>query len=125
MNYDRGSIRNNLEIFGDDSEDEGEMTRRRTSPGPGAYQTLSSSFMGRETVRPSSIQVFGSTVSRFTQKPIGTKLGPGQYRPRVAGKKFNSALAVAGSAAFKVKSRPGIIDEAKSYEKPAPGEYNK
>lgn len=72
VHHDRGSIRNNLEIFGDDSEDEGEMVRRRTSPGPGAYKTLTSSFLGKEANRPSSIQVFGSTVSRFNQKPIGT-----------------------------------------------------
>ena len=58
-------------------------------------------------------------------KPIGTQLGPGQYKPRLAGKKFNSALAVAGSAAFKTKTRPGMIDEAKNYEKPAPGAYHK
>jgi len=37
VGYDRGSIRTNFEEMGDDSEDEGEMTRRRASPGPGAY----------------------------------------------------------------------------------------
>ena len=37
--YDRGSIKTNYEMVEDDydSEDEGEMTRRKTRPGPGAY----------------------------------------------------------------------------------------
>jgi hypothetical protein len=37
--------------------------------------------------------------------------------------KYNSALAAAGSAAFKSKQRPDIIDREASYERPGPGEY--
>jgi len=45
VSYDKGTIKNNFEYNGDhESEDEGEMKRRKTSPGPGAYQTMSSSF---------------------------------------------------------------------------------
>jgi len=64
-------------------------------------------------------------VSRFTEKPQGTHLGPGQYKPRTVGRAYNSVLNVAGSAAFKVKTRPHIIDAQQSYERPAPGQYNK
>lgn len=108
------------------------MLRRRTSPGPGDYQTMRSTFNSQAQNsspmnggRPNSISVFGSTVTRFMDKPIGTSLGPGQYRPRIAGKSHNSALAVAGSAAFKSTVRPDMIDALKSYERPAPGEYSK
>lgn len=45
VNYDKGSIRQNFESIGDnESEDEGEMQRRRTSPGPGSYQNMRSTF---------------------------------------------------------------------------------
>ena len=107
------------------------MQRRRTSPGPGSYQTMRSTFNITQNNysptggRPNSISVFGSTVGRFMDKPIGTALGPGQYKPRLVGKSHNSALAVAGSAAFKSKKRPEMIDALKSYESPAPGEYSK
>ena len=50
VGYDRGSIRNNFEDMGDDSEDEGEMDRRKASPGPGAYQTMKSAFGSSENV---------------------------------------------------------------------------
>ena len=134
VNYDKGSIRNNFEQVGDnESEDENEMQRRRTSPGPGSYQTMRSTFNLQPQNnaspinggRPNSISIFGSTVNRFMDKPVGTSLGPGQYKPRIAGKSHNSALAVAGSAAFKSKQRPDMIDALKSYERPAPGEYSK
>ena len=80
VGYDRGSIRNNFEEMGDDSEDEGEMDRRRARPGPGAYKTMTSDFGSSENLavrRPETIQVFGSTVSRFREKPLGCDLGPG------------------------------------------------
>lgn len=76
-------------------------------------------------MRTQSLGVFGSTVQRFNEKPIGTRLGPGQYKPRLVGKSHNSALAVAGSAAFKAKTRPDMIDTEKSYIMPAPGDYSK
>jgi len=41
------------------------------------------------------------------------------------GKNYNSALAVAGSAPFKSKMRPDMVDAEVSYEKPAPGQYSK
>jgi len=37
----------------------------------------------------------------------------------------NSALAVAGSAAFKSQKRPDIINYLAAYDRPCPGEYNK
>ena len=84
VNYDKGSIRQNFESIGDnESEDEGEMQRRRTSPGPGSYQSMRSTFNIQPNSsplgggRPNSISVFGSTVGRFMDKPIGTALGPG------------------------------------------------
>ena len=131
MGYDKGSIRQNFEHIGEnESEDEGEMDRRKTSPGPGDYHAMRSTFNVQQENpltggRPNSISVFGSTVNRFMDKPIGTALGPGQYKPRIVGKSNNSALAVAGSAAFKSKKRPDMIDAIKSYERPAPGEYSK
>ena len=76
-------------------------------------------------MRTHSLGVFGSTVQRFTEKPIGTRLGPGQYKPRLVGRSHNSALAVAGSAAFKAQLRPGMIDAEKSFNMPAPGDYGK
>ena len=95
VNYDKGSIRQNFEQMGDnDSEDENEMQRRKTSPGPGSYQTLRSTFnLGPSknnqsplnNNRPNSISIFGSTVNRFMDKTIGTSLGPGQYKPRIIG----------------------------------------
>ena len=45
VGYDRGSIRNNFELMGEDSEDDGEMERRRKSPGPGSYSTATSDFV--------------------------------------------------------------------------------
>ena len=111
--------------MGDESEDEGEMERRKKSPGPGAYSTMTSDFIVHTQLRPASIQTFGSTVDRFMDKALGCELGPGQYKPRVVGNKYNSALAVAGSAPFKSKLRPDMIDEEASFEKPAPGQYSK
>lgn len=99
------------------------MQRRRTSPGPGAYQTMTSTFQSGNKQRPNSISNFGSTVTRFKDISIGTDLGPGQYRPRIVGKSHNSALAVAGSAAFKSEKRPDMINALKSFERPGPGEY--
>lgn len=100
MGYNTGTIRGNYEVMGDSSDEENEMARRKQSPGPGAYQTMTSDFNVKPP-RSSSIQVFGSTVSRFNEKPIGTNLGPGQYKAKQVGKGHNSALAVAGSAPFK------------------------
>ena len=106
----KGSIRSNFDFF--DSDEEEELAKQKISPGPGAYQTMTSSFGVQKEKRQSSIQVFGSTVSRFIEKPIGSNLGPGQYKPRSVGKNFNSALAVAGSAAFKSQKRPDIVNRA-------------
>ena len=87
---------------------------------------MTSSFQVTATkIRPNSIATFGSTVTRFNEKPLGSVLGPGQYKPRVVGKSHNSALAVAGSAAFKSGKRPEIINAAKTFDMPAPGEYTK
>ena len=44
VSYNKGTIRSNFEAIGDSDEDEGEMQRRKTSPGPGAYNTLTSDF---------------------------------------------------------------------------------
>jgi len=56
---------------------------------------------------------------------LGCELGPGQYKPRISCKKYNSALAVAGSGPFKARKRPFMINEEKSIEMPAPGQYSK
>ena len=68
-------------MMGDYSDDEDlDSKRRKTSPGPGAYQTMTSDFSSLFEAthnRPGSIQVFGSTVNRFLDKPIGCELGPG------------------------------------------------
>jgi hypothetical protein len=49
-----GSIRQNFESMEDDSDDE--MRSRRISPGPGAYQTMTSSFnVNPDAERPKSI----------------------------------------------------------------------
>ena len=62
-------------------------------------------------------------MKRFNDKPLGTDLGPGQYK---AGRKIgqsNTAIQLAGSAAFKSLARiPGGIDSS-SYDRPGPGEY--
>lgn len=63
-------------------------------------------------------------MDRFQDKALGCELGPGQYKPRVVGKKFNSALTVAGSGPFKSRKRPFMIDEEQSGEIPAPGQYS-
>jgi hypothetical protein len=82
---------------GDDFED------GKISPGPGTYRTEVSSFRVKQK-RGLSLQlfgtnekpiVFGSNVNRFTEKPIGTQLGPGQYKTNVK-LKNNSALLRAG-----------------------------
>ena len=69
----KGSIRSDFE----ENEDEEEQ-RGTISPGPGHYQTSDNSFRRRE--RPISFQFFGSNVKRFEEKPVGTHLGPGQYK---------------------------------------------
>ena len=89
---------------------------------------MTSSFGSSEQLlfrRPESIQVFGTTTGRFMDKSLGSELGPGQYKPRIACKKYNSALAVAGSGPFKARQRPFMINEEKSTEMPAPGQYSK
>jgi len=49
-----GTIRHNFEQIEDDSEDE--MRNRKTSPGPGAYHTMTSSFnLSPDAERPKSI----------------------------------------------------------------------
>ena len=89
----KGSIKSNFENFADDDDSDDEMQYRKQIPGPGDYQTLTSSF-NRQPVaaRPKSIQLFGSTVTRFGEKPVGTSLGPGEYKPRVIGKLNNSVI---------------------------------
>lgn len=90
-----------------DDEDEDEYLK--PSPGPGDYMTETSTFRTKR-VRPGSLQLFGSNVSRFNEKPIGTHLGPGQYKvPNRIGIKNNSAIAKIGSAAFRSPERPEPI----------------
>lgn len=74
--------------------------------------------------RPGSLQLFGSNVSRFNEKPIGSSLGPGQYKvPNRIGIKNNSAVAKIGSAAFRSPERPEPI-QMQNFELPGPGEYS-
>lgn len=53
----KGTIRSNFEMIADESDEEGEMHYRKQSPGPGAYQTLTSDFGLSKPLkpRPSSI----------------------------------------------------------------------
>jgi hypothetical protein len=54
VKQNRGSIRSNFEQMDDESDDE--MKNRKTSPGPGAYQTMTSTFNATALVdRPKSI----------------------------------------------------------------------
>lgn len=103
--------------YEDNDEDESYV-----SPGPGSYRTEISDFREKK-IRTTSLQLFGSNVSRFKEKPLGTSLGPGQYRvhPRI-GIKNNSVIASAGSAAFKSPSRPDFISMI-NFDLPGPGEY--
>ena len=47
VGVNRGTIRSNFENFDDNSDDE-EKARKKTSPGPGAYQTMTSTFMSSQ-----------------------------------------------------------------------------
>lgn len=108
------SIRNNFE---EDSDDGAEPV----SPGPGSYASPKSMFRGAP--RPHSLQMFGSNVKRFIESPIGTALGPGQYKPKeVTQAKYNSALKNAGQASFRSPLRRTVIG-SQDGDQPAPGEY--
>lgn len=90
-----------------DEEDEEDFIKN--SPGPGSYMTELSSFRNNRR-KPGSLQLFGSNVSRFNEKPLGSHLGPGQYKiNHKVGIKNNSAIAKAGSAAFRSVERPDMI----------------
>jgi len=113
----KGCIRDNYEENSDDEED------KKSSPGPGHYITQQQLSTFKARARPQSLQFFGSNVKRFNEKPLGTDLGPGQYK---AGRKIggsNTAIQLAGTAAFKSLARiPGGVDSS-SYDRPGPGEY--
>ena len=90
-------------------DDEDEEEYFKSSPGPGDYMTELSTFRVKRG-RPGSLQLFGSNVSRFNEKPVGTHLGPGQYKVQSRiGIKNNSAIAKIGSAAFRSPERPEPI----------------
>jgi hypothetical protein len=96
------TIRADFELEGQDDEED-------SSPGPGSYRAEVSSFKVSK-VRPNSLQFFGSNSSRFNEKPKGSALGPGQYKTSAAlGLKYNSAIQMAGQAAFKSPTRPDPI----------------
>ena len=50
--------------------------------------------------------MFNCGAARFNHTSWDSGLGPDHYRPREIGKKYNSVLKVAGSAAFKASKRP-------------------
>jgi hypothetical protein len=104
---------------GDDSEDE-EMAK--STPGPGSYNTFDSCFGKAAAFKPHYQQVFGSNVARFKEKPIGSHLGPGEYKLPGRGRRF-SPLQMAGSAAFRSKPRGSIVDLT-NFDLPGPGEYS-
>ena len=105
----------------DEESDGDEQPRRHISPGPGQYLTHDSSFIS--TKKPLNFQNFGSKVGRFTDKPQGCALGPGQYRNSSVSAKHNSVLKAAGTGVFKAKSRFSPIP-SDEYDKPGPGNYN-
>lgn len=74
----------------------GKPSAKRTTPGPGEYTTERSSF--NYSPKPLNYQFFGSNVERFRNKPIGTELGPGQYKPHL---KKKSSLTPSGTSNFK------------------------
>jgi hypothetical protein len=114
------SIKGNFLGEADDSDEE--EKQRKISPGPGSYMTRDSSFYSTRA-KPTSLQLFGSNVARFTEKPIGCNLGPGQYRlPNKHAMMNNSVIRMAGSAAFKTKERPDMISPF-YFDMPGPGEY--
>ena len=78
LHHGSTSIRTNYE--GDGDSDEDELLSKKKSPGPGHYMTQDSTF--KQQVRPTSLQLFGSGVSRFKDKSMDSGLGPGQYKPR-------------------------------------------
>ena len=108
----RGTIKDNYDE--PESEEEGKI-----SPGPGHYQTPNSTFKTRS--RPQSLQYFGSNVKRFNDKPVGSELGPGQYKPKPLNKSM--AQKVGASSAFKAQPRNSGISASLGYDSPGPGEY--
>ena len=90
----KGSIRDNYE------EPESDDENRKVSPGPGHYLTAAHDSSFRNRRAPQSLQFFGSNVKRFTDRPVGCELGPGQYKPRMTSKS-NTVLKAAGSSSFK------------------------
>ena len=55
VKQNRGSIRSDFELIDDESGDE-EMRNRKTTPGPGTYQTMTSTFNATGFVdRPNTI----------------------------------------------------------------------
>ena len=100
------SIRRNFEEVDDSDNEEELLVSKQKSPGPGAYMThiLDTAFHSRN-VRPSSLQMFNCGAARFNHTSFDSGLGPDHYKPRDVGKKYNSVLKVAGSAAFKSSKR--------------------
>ena len=49
--------------------------------------------------------MFNCGAARFNHTSFDSGLGPDHYKPREIGKKYNSVLKVAGSAAFKTQKR--------------------
>lgn len=105
-----------------DFETEEQDEDSNSSPGPGSYRAEVSSFKVNK-VRPNSLQIFGSNSSRFLNLTKGNVLGPGQYKQSNGiGLKYNSAIQMAGQAAFRSPTRPEPIS-AQHFEIPGPGEY--
>ena len=61
LQHGSASIRSHYE--GGDDSDEEELLSKKKNPGPGHYMTQDSTFKSR--TRPSSLQLFGSGVTRF------------------------------------------------------------
>ena len=103
-----------------DSDEDENGNRRERQPGPGSYATHDTTF--RIDSKPLKMQFFGSNVSRFSEKPIGTELGPGQYA--VGGRPFEGKiLRQAGTSAFKASGRIDPMAALVAYDLPGPGEY--
>ena len=119
MQHGSASIRTNYEGEGDSDDDE--LASKKKSPGPGHYLTQDSTF--KSHVRPTSLQLFGSGVSRFKDSANDSGLGPGQYKPRNSvGQKYNSVLRQAGCASFKSPKRGEQVNVLMA-DMPGPGDY--
>lgn len=117
-----GTIKSNFEQHDDDGDDDMNL---KITPGPGSYSP-NTSCMKTQQFRTSQVNQpfqFGTNVKRFTDPPLGCELGPGQYKARDPGQKYNSVLKAAGTATFKTQERHDEHLAPMPIGRPGPGDY--